>query len=753
MPYSITSCPIRTAAVFAGRNALLVVTLFAGLAPVSVFGQSPAYCEVGEIAQRRIPPRDPSLPAIAEDAIELEAGSIRMNLEETGDASMTGGVLVRYGDRAVGADAAFYRATNRLLRVDGNVRYEDAQTLIGSEAAEFDYNSGHVSFEGAEFAIPEGHSRGSAGLLMVDELGALRLDDVSYTTCPPGKNDWLLSAGKIRLNTPEGYGEARNVSLRFKGLPILYTPYLSFPIGDTRKSGILTPGVGNTSRSGTDISLPIYWNIAPNYDALLTPRLLTERGFQLNTRFRYMTPRNSGTVGFEFLPNDDLLDEDRQLFSLRHRTLLDNGWRIQVNGRDASDSRYFEDLGGSLSSASTTHLDRSIRFDYLGDTWAMLAQFQDYQTIDPTIAAENQPYQRLPQLVARGYWPDQWLGLNYRFDSELVYFQRDVGVTGWRFDSMPQAEIPWGNAGWFIKPGVALEHTRYGLSNDATLSEDRPSRTLPIASLDAGIVLERTISESRGWLHTIEPRVLYVHIPHREQSALPVFDTIQPDLNLIQLYRKNRFVGIDRIGDADQLSIGVTSRVLESRSGKELLSATIGQARYLSLRGVSLPGEQEYLETSSDYIAELDLHLYDNWNLGAGHQWSSGRSSTTQSQLRLQYRPERNKIINLEYRYRRGSLEQGDVSWSWPLAERWTFVGRYNYSLRDETTLEQFFGLEYESCCWGFRLVSRRHISARDGTADTAIAFQLVLKGMTSVGDPADRLLERGILGYSRDIE
>lgn len=756
MPYSITSPNLEAESIASNwrRAAVSLLVAFAGgLLPVVVSGQTTGYCEIPQTELRQIPPRDPGLPPIARDAVELEAGSIRMNLEESGDASMTGGVLVRSGERAVGADEALYQSASRLLRVSGNVRYEDLQTLIGSDAAEFDYNSGHVRFEGAEFAIPAGNSRGSADLLMVDELGVLRLDEVRYTTCQPGHDDWMLRAGNIHLNTPEGYGEARNVGLRFKGVPILYLPYLSFPIGDTRKSGILTPGIGNTGRSGTEFNVPIYWNIAPNYDALFTPRVLTERGFQMNTRFRYLTPRNSGTARLEYLPNDNLLNEDRQLFSLRHRTLLDNGWRILVSGRDASDSQYFEDLGGSLSSASTTHLDRSIRFDYLGDTWKMLARFQDYQTIDPTIPEEFQPYQRLPQLVAQGYWPDEWLGINYRLDSELVYFEREVGVTGWRFDAMPQAELPMGNAGWFVTPGAAIEHTRYGLSDDPSLVDDQPTRTLPIASLDAGIVLERSLSDSRGWLHTIEPRMLYVHIPHREQSGLPVFDTITPDLNLIQLYRKNRFVGIDRIGDTDQLSIGLTSRVLESRSGKELISATIGQARYLSSRGVSLPGQQESLATSSDYIAEIGLHLYDKWNLSAGHQWSSGQSTTTQSQVRLQYRPERNKILNLEYRYRRGSLEQGDISWSWPLAERWNFVGRYNYSLRDDTRLEQFFGLEYESCCWGFRLVSRRHISARDGTADSAIAFQLVLKGMTSVGDPADKLLERGILGYSRDIE
>jgi len=247
--------------------------------------------------------------------------------------------------------------------------------------------------------------------------------------------------------------------------------------------------------------------------------------------------------------------------------------------------------------------------------------------------------------------------------------------------------------------------------------------------------------------------LLYVNIPFRDQDGLPVFDTITPDLNLVQLFRKNRYLGVDRIGDTEKVSIGITSRVLDVSTGRELMSATIGQTRYSSDRRVALPGATTATSETSDYIAQLRFLLLKNVNFDFGHQWGTGATGTTRSEARLQYRPANNKILNLAYRFRRDSLEQGDVSWSWPVGSNWNFVGRYNYSFRDKQVLEQFYGLEYESCCWGLRLVSRRYISTRDGTQDSTIGLQLVLKGMTSVGTAADKLLERGILGYSADLQ
>lgn len=683
--------------------------------------------------------------------IQFEAGNIEAQMGDRPSAIMSGGVLVKQGDRLAGAETAEYDPDTQALTLEGGVRYEDSRSQIKSDSAEFSYSSGHIRFEGADFRLLDGGGRGAASALEINQEGRLELDDVSYTTCPPGSNDWLLEANDIDLDTENGVGTARSVKLRFQGLPILYAPYISFPIGDARKSGILTPELGSSGRSGRALSIPYYWNIAPNYDATLTPRLLTDRGLQVLSEFRYMTTLHDGTFRFDYLPNDSKTNTNRQLLDIDHKTEFANGLRGLIDFRETSDSRYFEDLGNGLSVSSITHLNRSLQFDYYGRRWSVLGRVQDYQTIDDALTPADRPYRRLPQILISGSWPGRALGLRYGFDGELVYFDRDVGVTGWRLDAAPQVELPIERPGWFITPGVVLEHTRYELDNVLPGQAADPTRTLPIASLDSGLILERTTGSSRGRIQTLEPRLLYVHIPYREQSELPVFDTIVPDLNLVQLYRKNRFLGVDRIADTDQLSIGVTSRLLDVSSGRELVTATIGQALYLSTQGVTLPSQAMSTSASSDYIAKIRFLLHDNLNFDIGQQWGAGNSGTTQSEARIQYRPQSNKILNLSYRFRKQSLEQGDVSLSWPMSKSWNVVGRYNYSFRDQQALEQFVGIEYESCCWGLRLVTRRHISTRDGTQDTSIGLQLVLKGMTSLGSKADTLLEHGILGYSSD--
>ncbi len=683
------------------------------------------------------------------DTVVLEAGSVEAQLGDDPTARMSGGVLLRRDDKLAGADSAYYDPEQRALFLEGGVRYEDPGTQIRSRSAEFGYDMGRIRFEGADFSLGSSNARGAADSLEINEAGTLTLTGVEYTTCPPGSEDWLLQGKSIELDTRDGIGTAKGMRLRFFDVPILYLPYISFPIGDARKSGVLTPEIGSSGRSGNEIRVPYYWNIAPNYDATITPRLLTSRGLQLETQFRYLTARNEGTITADYLPDDDEVNRTRHQMRLTHRTLFDNGWRNRINFREVSDSQYFEDLGGSLSISSITHLDRHVSFDYYSDRVSMFAQVQDYQTIDDTIAPSDEPYRRLPQVVVNGNLP---LGpVRFGIDTELVNFDRDTGATGWRFNAAPSMELALGRPGLFFKPAVSVDYTTYELSDTLPGEDTTPERTVPISSIDTGLILERTMANA-GRIQTLEPRLLYVHIPFRDQNSFPVFDTITPDINLVQLYRKNRFLGIDRIGDTDQLSVGVTSRILDVGTGRELVSATVGQTRYFSDRIVTLPDTSAATFDTSDYIAQVRVLLFDNVNFDFGHQWGTGENGTTKSEARLQYSPSQNKILNLAYRFRRDSLEQGDLSWSWPVAKQWNFVGRYNFSFRDQEVLEQFFGLEYESCCWGLRLVSRRHISTRDGTRDSSFGLQLVLKGMTSVGTAADKLLERGILGYSADL-
>ena len=682
--------------------------------------------------------------------IQLEADRLESTFGASPTATMSGGVMLRRDTKLMSADSARYDPLYKALHLEGGVHYEDPYTQIHSNSAEFAYGNGRIRFEGAEFSIGASNGRGAADTLEINQDGKLTLDGVEYTTCPPGSEDWLMQGKSIVLDTKKGVGTAKGMQLKFKGIPILYAPYLSFPIGNARKSGVLTPEIGSSGRSGNEIRVPWYWNIAPNYDAMITPRLLTNRGVQLATEFRYLTERNKGVIAADYLPDDDIINAARHQFRFQHLTLFGNGWRNQINLREVSDSQYYEDLGGSLSISSITHLNRNIRFDYYSPNFSMLGQVQDYQTIDDAIAADQQPYRRLPQILINGSW-DMPLGFRFGIDGEVVNFDRNVGVTGWRFNAAPKLELPITRPGWFVTPAVTMDYTRYKLKNILPGAQTNLTRTIPITSLDTGLILERSMKNSNR-VQTIEPRLLYVHIPQRDQDNLPIFDTITPDMNLVQLFRKNRYLGIDRIGDTDHISVGITTRILNLSTGRELMSATIGQTRYLSDRTVRLSDPTMTTTETSDYIAQLRFLLFKNVNFDFGHQWGSGVEDMTKSEARLQYRPADNKILNLAYRFRRDSLKQGDLSWSWPIASRWNFVGRYNFSFRDQEVLEQFFGLEYESCCWGLRLVSRRHISTRDGTRDSSFGLQLVLKGMTSVGTAADKLLERGILGYSADL-
>ena len=719
------------------------------LAVTHAHGADPLACEttVGE-------PIDvgPSMAETAPDdpnTLVFEAGRLEAQLGEEPTATMSDGVMLRQADKLAGADTARFDTQGRAMYLEGNVRFEDTSTKIISDSAQLAYESGQIRFDGAEFSLTESASRGAADVLEINQSGELILEGVQYTTCPPGSEDWLLQGDSIKLDTVEGSGKARGVKLRFKGVPILYSPYLSFPIGDARKSGILTPEFGSAGRNGNEIRVPFYWNMAPNYDATVTTRMLTDRGMQLGAVFRYLTPRNLGSISGDWLPDDDILNKTRHQVNFEHRTLFENGWRNRTNYREVSDSQYFEDLGGSLSVSSLTHLDRSMIFDYFTDNVSLLGRVQDYQTIDAAIQPDDEPYRRMPQLLASASWSRSFLRLD--IDGEIVNFDRDVGTTGWRLNVAPTVEVPITRPGWFITPSVSLDHTRYELDDTVPGQETDPTRTVPIASLDTGMVLERLMQNSSR-VQTIEPRLLYVNIPFEDQDNLPVFDTIEPDINLVQLFRKNRFLGPDRIGDTEQISLGITSRILDVSSGRELMTATIGQTRYFDDRDVTLPGTSAETLDESDYIAQVRFLVWENINFDFGHQWAPGQDGTAKSEARLQYRPATNKILNLAYRFRRDSLEQGDLSWSWPVSTQWNFVGRYNFSFRDEEVLEQFFGLEYESCCWGLRLVSRKHISTRDGTRDSSFGLQLVLKGMASVGTAADKLLERGILGYSADL-
>jgi LPS-assembly protein len=672
-----------------------------------------------------------------------------VELSRTAPSMLEGDVEIRTGDRYLGADRVQYDPVTGDVQAEGDVRFGDVDLEVSGTLASFDSALGGGRFSDTKFKLKNVNGRGAAAQIRRVDPDVTILEGVTYTACPDERDDWILRAPYIEIDQADEVGIARKARVDFKGVPILYLPYLSFPLSAKRKSGFLVPQIGASHRSGSDIAAPYYLNLKPNMDMTLTPRYLSRRGLQLATELRYLTPHSAGNLDLEYLPHDEQLGEDRRLASLEHVTHFSEATTLTANVSATSDGTYFQDLGNSLSVASITHLERRVDLDWHDDTWRVLGRVQNFQTLDEAIARDDRPYERVPQLVAIGEWPDLALGLQSRADTELVNFQRNDGVTGQRLDLTPQLTLPLGPQGLRFTPGVAVDYTRYALSDTAPGEDDTLTRTTPIVTLDAHAVFERTVGASQR-VQTLEPRARYTYIPLRSQDQFPVFDTGEPDFNFVQLFRDNRFTGIDRLGDADQLAFGVTSRMLDGSTGEEYLNATLGQIVYFEDRDVTLPGEAPATQSLSDLLAEVGLHVSDRWNADVGYQWDPDRTRVDKSAVRFQYRTPGRGVLNLGYRFRRAELEQTDVSFALPVGPRFDVVGRWNFSLPEEETLERFLGFEYQSCCWALRVVTRRYVSTRSGDTESAIFLQLELKGLTSLGSPADSLLEHGILGYSR---
>jgi LPS-assembly protein len=687
-------------------------------------------------------------PGADPTAIDIMTAGVEVDLN--GPATFNDRLVMRQGNRELGADSARYDQKTGEFSALGNIEFRDPDAWVTGKAARYNANTGLFDIDGAAYELYSIPARGTADRITLEDSRQLSLHDVSYTTCAAGKDDWLLRASSISVNRETGTGTARNARLEFKGIPILYTPYLTYPVDNRRKSGLLLPDMGNSDQRGIEFGLPYYFNLAPNYDATVTPHYMSRRGLQGKGEFRYLFGGTAGQFNGEFLPNDDVAGDNRRLLTWFNQSALPAGWRGTVDATDVSDSGYFEDLSSGLAATSQTHLLRRLDFEVFNQAWFARLRLEGFQTLDDAILPEDEPYRLVPQLTLDGRWPSGPLGLEPALSSEISYFDRSTGITGLRAHFLPELSLPVWLGPVLVEPSIGFDFTAYNLNNISPGDDDSPSRSLPIYSLDLRTELERVWGSGGKWLHTIEPRAQFVHIPFEDQSDLPVFDTIEPDFNMVQLFRRKRYVGLDRLSDTDQLNLGITTRLIRSKDGSQFLTATIGETQYFTSRDVVLPGEEPNLDTSSDYIAELGMNINDQWNVDLGYQWDSDASVTRLAEARVLYRRDEFRILNLSYRYRRDSVREVDVAGAWPLTDQWSIVGRYDYSLLENQPLETFVGLEYSTCCWGVRLVSRRHLSSRDGESDSSITLQLVLKGFGNTGSPAERMLDRGILGYDR---
>ena len=700
---------------------------------------------------------------IAADSID---GVNEKNVSAKGNVSLT------QGNMSVTAERLDYDQTTDTATAPGKVRMNrEGDVVTGADLTlKVDAEVGRIGDPTFFFSkspdrpAQRYEARGAAKRMDFEGPNQERLYDAYYTTCKLDQNDWYLRVSELSLDRARNIGTGTNAIVEFKGVPILYMPYMTFPLNNERKSGFLAPTIGSSSNSGIEVAVPYYVNIAPNLDATITPKIFTRRGLQLGAEFRYLNRDFLGQLDAEYLPADRLADRDRYLASVRHYQNLDKwlapGWSASINAQKVSDDNYFRDLSTRINNTAQTNLPRDLSLTYASDYGNLTARYLSFQTLqDPTAELILAPHRLAPQITFNAR-PNRWNGFELNTFGELTAFEHPTLVSGRRWLVYPSVSYPITRPYGFITPKVGFHATRYDLTRN-TADFSSGTRTLPILSVDSGLAFERAATFfGQSITQTLEPRLFFLHVPFRDQSRLPLFSTSETDFSFAQIFNENLFVGGDRISDARQITAAVTTRFIGDLTGVERLRAAIGQRYYFSPQRVTLATNAAIgiSETPtgnvsrSDFLAAISGQVSDRWTLDSGFQYSASRRQFQKTNVSARYNAEGGRLLNFSYRFTRESLKQIDVSTQWPfgrMAPAWTLVARANYSLRDARLIEGLFGVEYNQGCWEFRLVAHRFATAAEKYSNS-IQFQLELKGLSKLGVNPLETLKQNIPGYRR---
>jgi LPS-assembly protein len=690
-------------------------------------------------------------PAAQADRTTIEADVI----EGVSDLEVgaRGNAEIRRDDMSIFGDSLRYNREFGRAEGEGGVRLQRGPDRFFGPRLQYNTLDDTGVFESPGYLFERDRTaRGSAERLEFLGPQRYRFINANYTTCRPGQEDWRLEASELEMDFEEEEGSAVHPRLRFFDTTILAAPYAVFPIGERRKSGLLTPYYAQTSQRGFEFGIPYYWNIAPEYDATFTPVVMGKRGFQLKSEARYLGRPYGGELRFEYLPDDHQTGTSREGVSWQHRHSFTPNTVALVDYNRVSDDFYFVDLASTVKQVSVGNLPQDAYVIHGGSLgrapYTLQARVQRFQTLQDPLAPIVPPYHRVPQLNFTGAYNDLGGVVDAALPLEYVRFNHPTLVEGARASMTPTLALPVLAPGWFFTPKVGLRYAGYSLSLDEPAKS--PEVAIPWGSLDSGLVFERPSDFfGAGSTQTLEPRLFYVYIPFRNQDAIPIFDTALADFNYAQIFTENRFVGGDRFGDANQLTFALSTRLLNA-SGQEGLRATVAQRWYFEDERVGLtPTSPLRTSQESDILASIGGRLGRAWTFDVTSQYNRYLQRGERFTSAVSYRPEPAKVINASYRFQRDVLEQVDISGQWPLRPGWYGVGRYNYSIRDDKLLEGLAGFEYNAGCWVFRAVVAR-IQAAAQVSSTAFIFQIEFNGIGAIGtEEVVSLLKRNVPGYS----
>ena len=724
--------------------------------------------------------------------------------------NLSGDVVVQQGYRTVQNDnTTSVNRTENTIVMAGNVEFREPGILILGESAFIDTDNSSNRIESAQYVIHDFGAHGTAAALEYSsESGVVVIENGEFSRCEPENTFWKLSAQSIVLNQNENRGYAKAVSLRIRDVPVFYYPFtLPFPLNDEPVSGFLPPSMGSTRTGGVDIELPYYLKLAPNYDVTLSPRLLSDRGIMFNGEARYLSDRTENTVNLSYLAGDDQFDAatadipgstsppvaDRWFVGYKQQGAFGQNWSSFIDYNAVSDDDYFFDLGANgLNVFSRSNLNRQGQLNFNSDYLRAGINLQRIQIIDPFANAVsiNTPYDRLPQIH---FETGTYLPAGFRIgirgeatsfdrnldDASLSLTQLDNGalVTGERINLEPEVNWSIETPGWFLRANGKYKLAEYRLENQALNTLEDPGFGIGIVNADAGLIFERSFSSGTR-TQTLEPRIYYLYSEFEDQSMLPLFDTSELNFSFNQLFRDDRFTGGDRVGDADQLTAALTTRILDAK-GKERLRASIGQITYFADRQVNLANPlvnfiPRYSPTSntSAFVGEFGLSLGENWQLNTDVQYNEDRQDVDEGSFQLRYQRDNDHLFNLSYRFRSlvntptftlpggidPRIKQTDFSGVWPLSANWKVLGRWNYDHSNSRLLETFAGVQWSNCCAIVRVIGRQWVDVDqlfvpNIEPNQGIFVQVTLNGLGNLtGGGLSNLLSDGIWGF-RDTE
>jgi LPS-assembly protein len=665
----------------------------------------------------------------------------------------TGDVELRKHSVVIKTDRLRYYFVENEAVANGNVRVLRDGNLFSGPALrmQLDTYRGQMPDANYYFRVTQGHGHAD----QIDFLGRdhIQADNATYTTCTASPVDWFVKATHLDLNLADNTGTARDAKVVFKGATILPLPYASFPLSDARKSGWLPPTLGVDSRNGLDLAVPYYWNIAPNYDATLTPRIILRRGFMGSVATRWLQPDYSGRSQFDLLPSDSSdSGNSRWAGYVQQNGGLGHGLSYAVNYQQVSDDNWWQDFGGvnPVIGANRT-LPQQGSLTYGLPLGYMQLSVNRWQTLQNAAAPIGVPYNQQPQLYTH-LQSANYTGLSWQFDSALTRFTNPTAISGDRLYLNPQISYPVVRPGGFATPKLSFNFTRYVTDTAMPGGATTADRSVPTFSLDSGLVFERPASLfGRALTQTLEPRLYYVYTPYRNQQNLPNFDSADLDLNLSTIYTDNVFSGNDRIADANNLTGGVTSRLLDPQTGVELGRLTLAQRVLFAPQRVTLSGAP-IPAGLNDTFALASANLSAHWSADAALQYNMRLRQSQQIAAGARWSPGPYKTISTSYLYQSAAsgqipLRYINTAWQWQLSQRWYSVGQANYSILDKRFNNGLLGFEYDGGCWVGRVVLQRN-SLTPATAYTRILFQLELVGFSRLGNNPLSALKQNIPGY-----